>query len=137
MTDTKLTGLNLNGKGVSRVKRVALHAVDTAGGLFNWQNDEGVAIIINRVDLDVTTKTTAACTVDIGTTTVSAATSSDNLIDGLDVNTAAGVFDSITDKGVNGKSRQKIAADEWVTGSVATGASAGIVGYAYIHYSLV
>jgi hypothetical protein len=55
-------------------------------------------------------------------------------MDGLDVNGATGVFDNVTDKGTNGKSRQRIATGKWVTGSKASGASAGIVGFAYIHY---
>lgn len=120
-----------------KVKRVALAAVDTAGGVFSWQNPESSAIIVERICLDVTTKATGACTVDIGTTATSAATLSDNLIDGVDVGTAAGLFNNIDDKGTNGKTRQRLASGKWVTGSVASGASAGIVGYVYIHYITV
>lgn len=120
---------------MTKVVKVALAAVDTGGGVFAWQNtEESAAIIILRVTLDVTTASSGACTVNVGTTATSATTSSDNLIDGLDVNSAAGVFDNVTDGGTNGKSRQKLADDKWVTGSVATGASAGIVGSAYIEY---
>lgn len=120
-----------------KVAKVALAAVDTAGGVFAWVNSESVSIIINKIVVDVTTKATSACTVDIGTTATNATTSSDNLIDGLDVGTAAGTFDNITDKGTNGKSRQKLASGKWVTASVASGASAGIVGYAYIEYFII
>ena len=118
----------------TKVARVALAAADTGGGVFSWQNPEGAAIVVERLVVDVTTDATGACTVDAGTTPTSATTLSDNLIDGLDVGAAAGTFDSITDKGTNGKSRQKLAAGKWVTGSVASGASAGLVGYAYILY---
>ena len=83
------------------------------------------------------TKSTGACTIDVGTTAVSAATSSDNLIDGLDTGTAIGTFDNITDKGTNGKSRQKLASGKWVTASMASGAAAGTVGYAYIEYFII
>ena len=120
-----------------KVARVALAAVDTAGGVFAWQNPESTVILIDRLVLDVTTKTTGACTVDIGTTATSATTSSDTLIDGLDINAATGTFDNITDKGTNGKSRQRLASGKWVTGSVASGASAGLVGYAYVYYVTV
>ena len=120
-----------------RVAKVALAALDTAGACFSWQNPEGVAIIIDRIELDVTTVATSAGTVSAGTTATSATTSSANLIDTLDVNAATGVFDNITDKGTLGKSRQKLAAGKWVTGSKASGALAGLVGYAYIHYHLV
>lgn len=119
-----------------RVVKVPLAAVDTAGGVFSWQNPEAGAIIIDRVELDVTTVATGACTVDVGSTSASATTLSDNLIDGADVHTAVALFDNITDIGANGKSRQKIAAGKWITGSTASGASAGIVGNAYIHYHL-
>lgn len=117
-----------------RVERVALAASDAAGGVFAWQNPHENPVIIQRVDLYVTTVATAACTLDIGSTATSAATSSDNLIDGVDVNAATGVFDNITDKGTNGKSRQLLASGKWVTASKATGAAAGLVGYAFITY---
>jgi hypothetical protein len=44
------------------------------------------------------------------------------------------VKDNLGDAGTNGKTRQKLAAGKWVTGSVASGAAAGLVGFAYIHY---
>lgn len=122
---------------IVKIDRVALVASDAAGGLFSWPNPESTSIVIARVVLDVTTDSTGACTVDVGTTATSAATSSDNLIDGLDVGTAAGIFDNIQNAGTNGKPLQKLAVGKWVNGSRATGAAAGIVGYAYIHYFLI
>ena len=126
-----------NADRLEKVAKIALAAVDTGGGVFSWQNDEGASIIVTGLVLDVTTASTGACTLDCGTTAVSATTKVDNLIDGLDVNAAAGVFDNITDKGTNGVSRQKLASAKWVTGSVASGASAGIVGFAYIKYIVI
>ena len=117
-----------------KIARVALAAVDTAGGVFAWQNPEAGSIVISRVEVNVTTVATGACTLDIGTTATNATTSSDTLIDGLDVNAATGVFDNITDKGTNGKSRQLLAAGKWVTASKASGAAAGLVGFAYVFY---
>ena len=119
-----------------KMAKVALAALDTGGGVFAWANPEAVSILITRVLLDITTKATAACTVDVGTTATSATTSSDNLLDGVDVGTAAGLFGSINEAGTNGKSRQKLAAGKWVTGSMASGAAAGLVGSAYIEYYL-
>jgi len=116
------------------IAKVALAALDTGGGVLAWQNPEAVSIIIDRIEFDVTTKSTAASTVDVGTTATNATTSSDNLMDGLDVGTAAGVFDNLGDAGTNGKAKQKLAAGKWVTASKASGACAGLVGYAYIHY---
>lgn len=117
-----------------KVARVALAAVDTGGGVFAWQNPEAGSILVERVILDVTTFTSGASTVDVGTTATSATTLSDNLIDGVSLATAAKQVDNLGDAGTNGKTRQKLATGKWVTGSVASGASAGLVGFAYIHY---
>lgn len=119
-----------------RIVKVALAAVDTGGGVFSWVNPESVAVIVQRVWLDVTTASSGACTVDVGTTATSATTLSDNLIDGLSV-AAIGLANNITDIGTNGKSRQKLAVGKWVTASVASGASTGLVGSAYIEYMIV
>lgn len=123
--------------GTNRIVRTAvvtMGAVDTAGGVFAWA--PGAAAIIQRVVLDVTTKATDACTIDVGIA-ANGTTLSDTLIDGLDVNAAAGVFDNITDNGVNGKSRQRCGATQYVTASKASGATAGLVGNAYIEYVLI
>lgn len=113
--------------------KVALAASDSAGGLFAWVNPEAGAIIVTRVILDVTTKTTGACTADVGTA-ADGTTSNDGLIDGLDINAATGVFDNLGNAGSNGKTRQRVAAGAYVTGSKATGAAAGLVGSALIAY---
>lgn len=123
---------------LAKVARVPLAGLaDTGGGIGAWRNPEAVSIIIQRLVIDTTVVATGACTIDAGTTATSATTSSDNLIDGLDVNAALGTFDNITDKGTNGKSRQKLASGKWVTFSRASGASAGLVGTAYITYNRV
>ncbi len=79
----------------------------------------------------------AACTGDFGTA-ANGTTSSDNLLDGVDLNAATGVFDNVDDQGTNGKSRQRLdakgGATDFITGSKATGAAAGVVGNAYIFY---
>lgn len=124
--------------GVSRIEKVAkvaLAAVDTTGGVFSWQNPEGAAIIVTRLEVDRTTAATSACTLDCGTTATNSTTSSDNLINGLDANATADVNSNIKNPGTNGKADQRLASGKWVTASVQTGgASAGLVGNAYIHY---
>jgi hypothetical protein len=122
---------------ITKIAKVALGAADTGGGVLSWQNPEGTDIIITRIVIDITTRATGACTIDVGTTATSATTSSDNLIDGLDINAATGVFDNIDNKGSNGKSKQKLASGKWVTASKASGSAAGTVGYAYIHYIVI
>ena len=117
--------------------KVALAAADAAAGVLSWQNPESSAIVITRMVLDVTTAATAACTLDVGTDGDGTG-SSDVLLDGLDVNAAAGVFDNIADKGTNGKEPQRLDAKggttDYVTASKASGATAGLVGNAYIFY---
>lgn len=121
--------------GGPKTVKVPLHAgVDTGGGIFSFKNPESAAIVVERVVLDVTTVATAACTVSVGQTATNGTTSSANLIDTLDVHTAAGAFDNIDNHGTNGKGHQRVAVGNWVTGSTATGASAGLVGNAYITY---
>lgn len=108
-------------------------AANTGGGVGAWQNPEPVDIVIERLEIRSTVVATGAATVDAGTT----ATSSDNLVDGLDVNTAPGIFDNISEKGTNGKSRQVLAPGKWITVSRASGDVTGFVGAAYVHYHRV
>lgn len=115
----------------------ALAAVDTGGGIFSWQNPESGYILVRHVVLNVTTKTSAACTVDVGTTATSATTSSDNLIDGKDINAATGIFTNDESAGTNGKPQKRLAPGKWVTASVASGASAGLVGTYEIYYEVL
>lgn len=124
----------IDGNQVEQVAKVALAALDTGGGVLAWANPEAVSIIITGIFLNVTTKSTGACTLDVGTTATDATTSSDNLLDGVDVGTAIGLFDNVTEKGTNGKSRQLLATGKWITASKASGNAAGLVGFAYIRY---
>lgn len=121
----------------SRLITLPLNAVNTAGGAFSWQNPEATSIIIDRIEVYVSTAATGAATLSVGSTATSGTTSAANLIDTLDVHSATGAFDNITDKGTNGKSRQLLASGKWVTGSQASGDLTGIVGNVYIHYHLV
>lgn len=117
-----------------KVAKVSLGDADTGGGIVSWENPEDGDILITRVILDVTTAPTGGTlTVDVGTTSTSATTSSDNLIDGVDAG-SGGTFDNITDGGTNGASVQKLGAGEWVTASTASGSAAGMDGNLYIHY---
>lgn len=122
-----------------RLKKVtgALAAVDTAGGVFSWANPETGFILVTHVVLNVTTKTTGACTIDVGTTAASATTKVDTLIDGVDVNAATGIFTNDESVGTNGRPFKRLATGKWVTGSVASGASAGIVGTYEIYYHVL
>ena len=129
-------------EAATKIEKVATKALGGAAlhaGVQAWQNPESVAIIIDRVVLDVTTKSTGASTIDAGVTATSAITASDSLLDGVDAGTAAAVFDSMDaslDGGANAKA-QKLAAGKWVTFDEASGDVTGLVANAYIHYHTV
>ena len=113
-----------------------LSAVDTAGGVFAWVNPTGGHILVRHVVLNVTKASTDVCTVDVGVTGVSVATASDNLIDGVSVAAIARLTNDES-AGVNGKSFKTLAPGKWVTGSKATGATAGIAGTYTIYYDVL
>lgn len=123
-------------KRLIQCERVALAAVDTAGGVFAWANPTGSTVMITGLAVDVTTVTSGACTIDCGVAT-DGTTLSDTLIDGASTATTARVIDNIKDTGTNGTSMQRCTSSQYVTGSVASGASAAIVGYAYIYYHII
>ncbi len=116
-----------------RYARVPLGSADTAGGILAWRNPHPVPIIVDQLIIETTVIATASCTADFGVA-ANGTTSNDSLIDGLDLNAALVTADNITDKGSNGKSRQKVAVGSYVTGSKASGAAAGLAGYAHIRY---
>lgn len=119
---------------IEKVAAVALAAVDAAGGVFAWQNPEAGPIVVGQVILDVTNPSSAACSVSVGTA-ANGTTSSANLLDTQSV-AAIGQLDNTSNKGTNGKSSGKVAAGAYVTGSKASGATAGLAGTAYISYML-
>lgn len=104
----------------------------TVGGVLKLVNPEGADLLITRVLFDITTKSTGAATLDVGVDD-DGATSNDTIMDGLDVGTAAGLFDNIENQGTNGKS-----AVRWPSGyylvATASASVAGLVGNAYIEY---
>ncbi len=123
-----------------RFARVALGVADTAGGVLAWQNPEDGAIVVLRVIFNVTTKTSAGCTLDVGPA-ANGTTSADTLMTALDVGAAIGVFDNIENAGGSGKSTARLdengGTTDYVTASMASGAAAGLVGYAYIYYLVI
>jgi hypothetical protein len=124
-------------RGALKKATGALGVADTAGGVFSWANPEAGFILIKHVVLNVTTKSTGACTLDVGTTAVNATTTSDTLIDGVDVNAATGIFTNDESAGTNGKPQKRLASGKWVTASKASGAAAGIVGTYEIYYEVL
>lgn len=133
---TRATGIDVD--RIPVVAKVALGVGTSGGGVFSWQNPESVSVLILRILLDITTQSSGASTIDVGTTAVNATTSSDNLIDGVSGATAALIDNTLAATlGTNGKPSQKLAAGKWVTASQSTGAVAGLAGNAYIEYIII
>jgi len=104
-----------------------------AGDLAAVLNPEGVALVIDRAVLNITTGSTGASTIDIGVA-ANATTSNDTLLDGMSGATA-GVYDNIENQGTNGDSAVIWAADGYVTASEASGDTTGLVGELWLKYS--
>ena len=107
----------------------------TGGGALSLANPEGADLIITRFIVNITTAATGAATCDFGVA-AAATTTSDTLLDGVDVGTAAAIFDNIDDQGTNGQSVLLWPSDQFVTGT-ASATLAGLVGNVYIEYKRV
>jgi len=108
-----------------------LTASDAAAGIFSEENTYGTDLLVLRIVIFVSTASTGACTIDVGEGN-SASTSYDNIIDGLDVN-STGASDNLGDPGTNGHTVRVWRSGEYVNASMATGATAGLVGTYAIH----
>jgi hypothetical protein len=95
-----------------------------------WVQPEATPIIITSSLLNIVTKSTSACSLDIGTTASSATTNSNNLFDSQDVGTSAGVFAGST-------TPQKLASGKWVTIQEESGDVTGLVGTLFLFYVVV
>jgi hypothetical protein len=117
------------------VFKVALTAgtTTTGGDVLSLANPEGVDLIIpsGGFVLDITTAATGAANADAGIA-ADGTTSSDTLIDGCDVGTAAAVFDNGVDAGTNGGA-VKWGSSQYIT-VTPSATCAGLVGYAYIKW---
>lgn len=137
--DTSSEIFKIGGLGAANMKvaKVAMNGVasTSGGGLLAWANPENSAIIIDRVEIDVLTKSTGAANVSIGTA-ANGTTSSANLIDTYAIGGTEKVVNNIDDKGANGKSVQKMTTSQFVT-ATGSATTAGLVSNIYIHYYLI
>jgi hypothetical protein len=107
------------------------HAVGDT--LPSWLNPTGETILVHYGLMDVGTKSTGAATVDIGVSTVSG--SSDILFDGLDIGTAAGVFNSTVSGGSNGTGCVKLTSGQYITADTSADTT-GLVASLILVYSI-
>jgi len=124
--------------GEELVASGALTAGNANAFAFAWQNPYPTAIVVTRVVIDVTTAGgTVNSVLDVGSA-ADATTTSNNLIDGMDLNTI-GVYDNLDNPGTNGKAKQKVDANggaiDWVTGQILVANAAALVGKYYICYT--
>jgi hypothetical protein len=104
-------------------------ATTTSGGdMLNLANPEGEDLLITRFILNITTEATGAANADAGV--AATGTSDDTLLDGVDIGTAAAIFDNIGD---SGEAVLEWGSDEYVT-VTPSATAAGLVGKYYIEY---
>lgn len=118
------------------VQSVQVPLADTgaaAGDLAAVENPTGTACVIVEAFVNLTTVATVAATVDVGVA-ADAATLSDTLLDGIDVNSATGVFTVGVNGGTNGKQGRPWAATQYVTASEASGNTEGLEGTLTVLY---
>lgn len=131
------TGTDIDlARGLVKVVKVALTPATgtTAGAVLSWANPEGAKIIITRVVIDVTTAaTTGTPTINFGVA-ADGTTSSNTLLTAAAASAIA-ILDNITNKGASGNTVATMSATQYVTGT-ASATLAGLVGNAYIHYTL-
>ncbi len=108
---------------------------DAAAGLGSWANPESARIIVTGIMVDVTTPSTAAATMNVGSA-ANAATSSSNLISGVTIGAVEDV-DDVTNKGGSGSTVLGVNPGQSINFSTASGASAGMIANAYIRFIVV
>lgn len=125
-----VTGYTPQGLGIRKVARVPfVGGTDTAGGVFAFENPERGPIVVEKVILDVLTVATAACSLEVGGA-ANGTTAASGMISSQDVHSATGSFGSTV-------GTTRVAAGAFITGSTVSGASAGLIGNAYIEYIIL
>jgi hypothetical protein len=94
--------------------------------LLAWQNTLGYDVIVTSHQIDLTTIATAACSASFGHSTNSTGSAS-NMISAQNVHAATGTFNG-------GALSVKVPSLDFITGSVSTGTSAGMVARAYFTF---
>ena len=121
--------------GFIKRDRVTIVPKDTTGVLSStWANPAGKDILVYRLLLNITTKSTSAATYDIGVA-ANATTTSATLLDGVDIGTAAAVWDNIDDQGTGGQSILLMTSAQFITIDAKSDDS-GVVGTIEIHWGI-
>lgn len=119
--------------GLSETVKLAVAGTSSSSGVIaSVLNPFGTNVIITRALLVVSTQSTGAATVDIGTA-ADATTSNDGLIDGKSV-ASAGTFDNLVaaDAGTNGKTFRAWGSTQYLNVAEASGDVDGLVATLYV-----
>ena len=113
-----------------------LAAVNANSMAFTWQNPEAVAILVQRVIVDVTTDATAAAVMDVGVVGDATSTAA-TIFDDLTLNAVA-VYDHtlVAGTGLGGvhKMDEKGGTNDYITGKTLAQNGTDLVGKYYIEY---
>ena len=104
----------------------------TGGDALSLANPEGATLYVTGLILDITTEATGAANVDAGIA-ANGTTSSDTLIDGVDVGSAAIVANSEKHAGTNGMGMVKWASSQYLT-VTPSATLAGLVGTYHVQF---
>lgn len=107
---------------------------------FTWQNPESVAVLVERVIIDITTAGgTATAILDVGVVANATSTAAD-IVNDLDLD-ATGICDHmlVAGAGLGGvhKVDENGGTNDWITGKIITEAASSLVGKYYIQYRKV
>lgn len=138
--DIEADGVKVGDLTQVKTVKVALASGDADDYAFAWQNPETSKIGVTRIIVDVTTAGgTANSVLDVGTA-ADGTTTSDNLIDGLDIN-STGVSDNHESGGTNGKTFQDLdengGTTDYITGQILTANAGDLEGNVYITYTVL
>jgi len=132
LNDLAALAVRLEEEGTWIEADLAAEETPANGGMLSVANPLGVPLIILDMIVDVTTQATGAATADVGVA-ANGTTSSDTILDGIDIGTGVNIFNPANDGGTNGKKIRKWAITEFVTGTASLD-STGLVGKAHIKY---
>lgn len=107
---------------------------DAAGGLFAWYNPFPFAVLLEGLEINVQTGSTGASTFSFGQAAAPNVLNA-TLLSGINGQTVQVVASAVPLNTSGTYASRTVAAGQWVTGSVASGASAGMVGR--VHLSVV
>jgi hypothetical protein len=136
--EEKLTADKLNDKEIRVVNGALVSTNGQNGKIFGWQNTVvSGTILVHKILIYITTPATAAANINVGHNAADA--TSDDLIDGADLDGTAGdVKNSVKDAGTNGLGAVQVLDDEWITGyEDNTADPADLVGEYYIFYTTI